>query len=188
MTRRKSLRMGILSVFLCMAPVCHATAQTLLPNFYVVDHDRLMNESVAAQKVRADIEKKRQAFQAELDQQERLLRQEEEDLTKRERELTEQEFSKRRMEFTKKVSKVHEKVAERRAQLEHAIQEARTQIIDEIADIVAEFCEKRGVQAVFPKAAVVYAKASLDVTEEVLKRLNTQLPEVHINFNKQIKE
>ncbi len=188
MTRRKSLKRGILSVFLCMASVCPATSQTPPPNFYVVDHDRLMNESVAAQKVRADIEKKRQAFQAELDQQERLLRQEEEDLTKRERELTEQEFSKRRMEFTKKVSKVHEKVAERRAQLEHAIQEARTQIIDEIADIVAELCEQRGVQAVFPKAAVVYAKASLDVTEEVLKRLNTQLSEVKINFTKQGQE
>ncbi|MFN7365100.1 MAG: OmpH family outer membrane protein [Alphaproteobacteria bacterium] len=154
----------------------------------MVDHDRLMNESVAAQKVRSDIEKKRQAFQAELDQQERLLRQEEEDLTKRERELTEQEFSKRRMEFTKKVSKIHEKVAERRAQLEHAIQEARTQIIDEIADIVAELCEKRGVQAVFPKAAVVYAKSNLDVTEEVLKRLNAQLSEVKINFTKQGQE
>lgn len=152
--------------------------------FLVVDHDRLMAESTAAEKVRKDIEKKRQSFQDELAGHEQGLRQEAEDLKRDQSTLSEDAFTQKRLAFEKKVSKVHEKVADRRAQLEQAIQDARVAIIEKISDIVEKVCQERSVDAVMPKAGLVYSRDALEVTTEVLSRLNAQLPEVKINFKK----
>lgn len=156
--------------------------------FLVVDHDRLMAESTAAEKVRKDIEKKRQSFQDELAKHEQDLRQEAEDLKRDQGSLSEDAFTQKRMTFEKKVSKIHEKVADRRAQLEQAIQDARIAIIEKISGIVEQLCKERSVDAVMPKAGLVYARDALEVTTEVLNRLNTQLPEVKINFKKNKQE
>lgn len=159
-------------------------AQECGRTFLVVDHDRLMAESTAAEKVRKDIEKKRQSFQDELAKHEQDLRQEADDLKHTQGTLSEDAFTQKRMAFEKKVSKIHEKVADRRAQLEQAIQDARIVIIEKISSIVEQLCKERGIDAVVPKAGLVYARDRLEVTTEVLNRLNAQLPEVKIHFKK----
>ena len=153
-------------------------------SFLVVDHDRLMAEAQAAEKVRRDIESKRQNFQAELDAHEKSLRQEEEVLKGQETTLDEKEFTKRRLDFTKRVNMVHEKVSQRRQELEQGIQDARLQLVEKITEIVGQIAKEQRADVVLPKAGLVFSRPSLDVTDEVLKRLNALLPEVKIVYKK----
>ncbi|MCA0369900.1 MAG: OmpH family outer membrane protein [Proteobacteria bacterium] len=168
----------------CMM-ACLSSGEVGASSFLVVDHDRMMAESQAAEKVKREIEEKRKQFQAELDNFEKGLRQEEESLKAQETQLSEQVFTQKRLAFSGRVNMVHEKVSQRRAELEQAIQEARVQIVDKISDIVAQIAKEQRADVVLPKAGLVFSRPSLDVTDEALKRLNTQLPEVKITFKKQ---
>lgn len=146
----------------------------------VLDQERVLFESQAAQDVRAQIESQRAAFQKEIDQQEKALRQEEDALKTAQPTLSEEAFLERRTAFETRVGEVHKKVALRRAQLEHAFHKAREEIVGAMNKIVAQLSQETGTTLVLPKGAVLYALDSLDITQEVLSKLNHTLPTIKI--------
>ena len=147
-------------------------------HYGVVDHDRIMYEADAAKKSREEIEKRRLEFQEEIDRHEKELRVQEDALKKAEKSLSAKEFDQKRSDFSTKVAKVHEKVAGRRVELEHLFNDARSQLMDFIVKIVTALAHEKRLSAVFPKGALIYVNDELDMTQEVLKRINEQLPQI----------
>lgn len=148
--------------------------------FVVIDQEHILFECQAAQKARSFIESQRLSFQSEIDEQERKLRLEEETLEKEQRDLSEKEFLVKRQAFENRVAEVHKKVALRRSQLEKVFNKARETILLNMNEIVSRLSKERGASIVLPKGVVLYAGPGLDMTPEVLDKLNQLLPEVDV--------
>ena len=156
-------------------------------NLAIFDHDHIMQVSAAACQARQDIEQKRTEFQKELDHYEQTLRDLEHQLVELQKTLPIELFNKNRENFEARVAETHKIVAERRAQLEESFNSAREMIKEATLKIVTEIAQQQGYQIVFPKSIIFYhSSQALDITQDVLKKLNTTLPRISLNLiNKQ---
>ena len=71
---------------------------------------------------------------------------------------------------------------ERRRLLEQATTLSMGKVRSVLLGIVTEISHRRGAQAVLVKQQVLWAENSLDITDQVLERLNTQMPELPVNI------
>ena len=60
--------------------------------------------------------------------------------------------------------------------------DAQRTIIGAINEIISDLARDKGLDLVLQRPAVFYAGPDLDVTQEVLSRLNRKLPSVTVNI------
>ena len=81
------------------------------------------------------------------------------------------------------LAKAQQEAKQKEAQLNKAFSEALTQIQEKVTEIVAEIAKEKNFQLAIPKAQALYAADGLEITDDVLKRLDQKLPELRVNFN-----
>jgi len=151
-------------------------------NVVIVDIKKIVNESVAAKKIATKIEKKRKKFQEEVSEEEEKLHEEEQELAKQRNVLAKEVFQERAAEFKKKLVAAQRMVQSRRSQLENAYVKALEIVKDNTLEIIEEMAEDRNFNVAIPKSQLLYADKNLDISEEVLKKLNDNLPDVDVEI------
>lgn len=144
----------------------------------VIDLNRLFAESKAAQALQKAVEDHGAKFQAEIEKQEATLHEAENKLAAEQSKLKPEEFAKKRADFETQVAGVQEKVADKRMQLEQALEKAKAKVEQTIGSIVTALAEKKGLTLVMPRGATLFRAESLEMTDEVLKQLDEKLPSV----------
>ncbi|MDP2816027.1 MAG: OmpH family outer membrane protein, partial [Rectinemataceae bacterium] len=142
----------------------------------VVDIQAIMKDASAAQDVRNQIDKKKNDFQTEITKKEEELRQEDKKLAEQRNVLSKEAFEKKADAFKNKVNDVQREVQSRRAQLETAYGEALAKLQENVLEIVAEIGKEKGFLVAVPTSQILYAKDGLNITQEVLEKLNKKLP------------
>jgi outer membrane protein len=150
--------------------------------FAILDHDYVMEKADAARQAHQEIDARRAAFQADLEKEEQKLRIMEANLVESQQTLSEEEYAQKRQEWEAIVAETHKTVSDRRIQLENLHNHAREVIVEAILKIVAEVSRERGYDVVLPRSMVFYAEESYDITDEILARLNKELPLVSLDL------
>lgn len=148
----------------------------------VVNIPKIMRDSKAANSVREQLKNKQKAFQSELDAKEKALLQEDQDLAKQRNTLSQEAFEQKVAAFRKKAMGVRQEIQEKRAQLDKGFEGALTKIQDTTLTIVKEVASEKSLKLVVSSSTVLYADSTMDITNEVLNRLNTKLPNVSVSF------
>jgi Skp family chaperone for outer membrane proteins len=146
----------------------------------VLDVNLLLRDSSAAKAVRDQIEKQRNAYQADLVQQENKLREIDKQLAQQRASLSEQEFNKRRDDLNKQIDALRAESDKRKQQLEKAFNTGMQQVTKVLEGVLAEIAKARGLTLVINKAMVPLSANDLDITQEALKMLNAKLPTVNV--------
>jgi len=173
---KKLLLALIASLCLTAAP---ALADTTLA---VVNIAKIMHESKAATSVRDQIQAKQKSFQTELDSKEKELVAENQALAKQKDTVSKDAFNQKVKDFNDKAATAQRQVQDKKMQLEKAIAGAQDEILKNAADIVKDLATERKITLVVSSAQVLYGDPSLDLTDEVLKRLDAKLPNVTVKF------
>lgn len=142
----------------------------------------IMQKSTAAQSIKEQLEAKQKTFQAEMSKKEAQFNSEEKELRKQQSVLSAEAFEKKVKAFKTKESAAQKDVQAKRAELDNAFSTSLSQIQKAVYDIVAEMAKEKGYIAVIPTTQLLWADPSLDVTKEVLDKLNTTLPKVTVTF------
>ena len=71
-------------------------------------------------------------------------------------------------------------VQERRRELDSASAVALKQVQDALIEVVTSIAEERGFNLVLPSSEVLFFARKIDLTEEVLTKLNDRLPDVQV--------
>lgn len=148
----------------------------------VVNTQKIMQESKAAQSVRAQLQAKQKAFQSELDAKEKQLLAEDQALVKQRGTMEQAAFEQKVKDFRSKAATAQREVQAKRLQVDKALESALKDIQNTVIAIVKEVAAEKKVDAVMSSAAVLYAEPALDITGEVLDRLNKKLPNVSVKF------
>lgn len=179
---RRGLALAIaLAVAVIAAPPAHAQSGPLPPaTAAVIDYQRVMSEAKAARSIRAQVEARHVAYQEQIAAEEQRLLEEDSELARQRSVLSTEAFSERRKAFEADVTKVQRFVQERRQQLDDVSAMALGEVREAVIRVVGELADERGFNLVLPSAGVLLFSPQLDITDEVLARLDASLPDVQV--------
>lgn len=176
---KKLLVSALALVSLAAAP---ALAQTATPAIGVVNVAKIMQESKAATSVRSQLQSKQKSFQGELDSKEKELLAQDQGLVKEKDKTPKEEFDKKVAAFREKAAGAQREVAQKKAQLDKAFAAALEEVQKNVLDVTKQVASEKKLTLVVSSAQVLYGDPSLDITDEVLKRLDSKLPSVSVKF------
>jgi outer membrane protein len=161
-------------------PTLPATAPNL--TVMVVDVQALLQNSKAAKMVRGQIEQKRNEYTKEISHQEETLRAERDALQRQQATLSPDALNQKGRDFQQKVNDLERNVQGKRQALEKSNGEALSKIQEEMLKIIADIAKQRKSNLVFQRADLVLFDQAFDVTDEVLQKLDEQMPALTVNF------
>ena len=169
------------AVLAAAAAVGEARAQQLPPTVAaVIDYQRIIRESAAARSISEQIEARRKAYQEEISKEEQRLHEADKAFAKQRSLLTPEAFAEKRREFEEEVAVVQRLVQERRRALDSASAEAFDQVKGALIEVVTSIAEERGFNLVLPSSEVLFFSRRIDLTDEVLGKLDARLPDVPV--------
>jgi len=156
------------------------TAQNL--TVMVVDVQALLQNSKAAKMVRSQIEQKRGEYTKDISHQEESLRAERDALQRQQASLSPEVLNQKGRDFQQKVNDLERNVQGKRQALEKSNGDALQKIQEEMLKIIADIAKQRKSNLVFQRTDLVLFDQAFDVTDEVLQKLDEQLPTLSVNF------
>jgi outer membrane protein len=148
----------------------------------VVDVQALLQNSKAAKMVRGQIEQKRNEYTKEISHQEETLRAERDALQRQQASLSADVLNQKGRDFQQKVNDLERSVQGKRQALEKSNGDALSKIQEEMLKIIADIAKQRKANLVFQRADLVLFDQNFDVTDEVLQKLDEQMPALTVNF------
>lgn len=161
-----------------------ATAQDELPSIGVVDVQMILRNSKASKSVRPQIEKLRKDYQASVREREAELRKASQELQRQRAVLSPQAFAKRRGAYEEQARKAQIDFQNRKRRLDDAYSTAMRAVHRSMVIAAAKIAEERDFDVVLPKSIVLLADQKLDITAEVLRRVDETLPSLAVSVKK----
>jgi Skp family chaperone for outer membrane proteins len=132
--------------------------------------------------VRQQIEQKRAEYAKEISHQEEVLRQERDTLQRQQASLSAEALNQKGRDFQQKVNELDRGVQAKRQALERSNADALEKIQEAMLKIITEISKDRKANLVFQRSELVLFDQGFDVTDEVLQKLDEQLPTLTVNF------
>ena len=166
-------------------PPAAATTPAPLPqnlSIMVVDVQALLQNSKAAKMVRQQIEAKRADYAKEISHQEETLRQERDALQRQQSTLSSEQLNAKGREFQAKVNELDRDVQAKRQALERSNADALQKIQEVMVKIITDIAKDRKANLVFQRTDLVLFDQGFDVTDQVLQKLDEQMPTMNVTF------
>ena len=152
------------------------------PVIAVLDVQQVLRRAVAAKRIRKVMEVRRKKFEEEISEERLQLQGEENQFRKQSTILSPEAMSNKRRVLENKVSDLRRKAEQKRGILNRAFNGATRELRQEIAKVLADLMKERNITITLARKAVLVFDQRLNVTEEVLMRLDKNLPNVKIEF------
>lgn len=144
----------------------------------IVDMKAVRQKSTAVTSIREQITKYRAGFQTQIQQEEEQLRSANQELARQRSILSAEAFAEERKKFEARLAEVQRLVQTRRQELDQLRDAAMADVQSTLNTVIAEIANERGVVLVLQRAQTVLAARPLEITTEVVERLNQKLPNV----------
>lgn len=176
----------IFLVLIAVSKIANAEGQ-YTAKIAVVDIESVLENSLAINNIKKSINALSQNIQTDISQQEKDLRIREQELLELKTTLTEEKFEVLVTKFNKNVSNTKRSIQSRKSALEQAHLQAIEEVNKKIMFIIGEIAKEHGIDVVLPSSQVLYVTNELNLTFEVISKLNDSLKEVQINYKKFLK-
>ncbi|MFC4351491.1 OmpH family outer membrane protein [Fodinicurvata halophila] len=188
MTLGKSFLTGLaasaFSLLVIIGSATQVTAQDAppTPSILVVDLQQVMRESVAMKGLREEAEAKRSEMEQKLQEQEQSLREEDEALSRQRTVLSSDAFEEKRSQLEQKFGQFQSEANTEMGRLDEAYSEAVGEVEYTVVKISDAIASERGANMVIPKSTLLLVHDDFEITDEVISRLNEQMPSVSMSL------
>ncbi len=146
----------------------------------VIDMKVVRQQSSAMQAIREQISALRSSFQTEVQAEEESLRTANQELARQRSILGAEAFAEERRKFESRLADVQRNVQKRRQDLEQARDAAASEVQGVLNQIIAEIATERSIGLILPREQTIYVIKNLEITSEIINRLNTAMPSVTV--------
>lgn len=174
----KTLYTLLFATAIVLAPAAQAEGVSIA----IVNVQKIMHDAAAAKSASDQLEKKQKSYQDELKKKDDALQKEEQELTKQKNVLSKEAFEEKTRAFRGKVTDIQKEVQSKKALLDNAYARALADIQKAVTDIIADMAKEKGFTLAIPTSQLLYAENKLDISDEVLSRLNKKLPKLDVKF------
>ena len=175
-------RLPLLTFIALAAFAAPSFAEDAKTDIAVVNIQQVMKDSTAAKSVREQLEAKQKAFQSEITKKEESLQNEDKELAKQQKVLSKEAFAEKAKAFRAKATEVQKEVQSKKALLDAAFERSLGDIQKSVNEVIAELAKEKGFKLAVPTSQILYSDSDMDISAEVLKRLNKKLPKVDVKF------
>lgn len=177
------MRSGLVSLFVLCALWLGAglPARAEAPvSVAVVDVRALLAKSEAGKSLQAQLDRRRESFQKDFAETEKRLQKTGQEIAGQRSSLSVADFEKKKKAFEEDVAKSKKRLEDRKQSLDKAFIESVNQIRAKIVSLSTDLARERGYRLVVSRENVIVVDKGLDVTEEVLARMNKALPDLKL--------
>jgi len=144
----------------------------------IIDLQHILQGSTAWQGVNADRQRFLDDYNKQTAEEEQALREEQRGLAIQPNQAPTPELQQKARAFREKVAAFEQKVADRRRNLERALSIAMSEVQQMISVVADEVATERGVNLVLYRSQVPLFDSRMNMTDDVLARLNDRLASV----------
>ena len=148
----------------------------------ILDVEKIVKESVAMRDIQNKITKKQDEYQKEVTKKQDELESEQKRIEGKRNVLSKEAFEKETKSFEKKIDDLKTFVDKKQNSLKKASMDSMGKINDKIKDIIADLAKEKDFEVIVPSSQTLYYKDALDISDEVLKRLNKKITKADVKF------
>lgn len=159
-------------------------------NIAVVDVEKILVDSKAAQSVKKQVDEKRNDFLADVEKTEKGLRDQQQEIQKTAAALPKEELSTNKdlaakaKQFDEKRAAEKGRLQTKKEKLDQAYSEAMGKLTKAIYDVCQGIADERKLDMIITRQNIIIGNKSLDITAEVLTQLDTKLPTLALDVKK----
>lgn len=148
----------------------------------VLDVEKIVKESAAMRDIQSKVSKKQDEYQKEVTKKQKDLEAEQKKLESKKNLLAKEAFEKEMKTFEGKIENLKAFVDKRQNSLKKASVDSMSKVNDKIKDIIAELSKEKDLDMIVPTSQTLFYKDEMDVSAEVLKRLNKKITKADVKF------
>jgi outer membrane protein len=148
----------------------------------VLDVEKIVKESSAMRDIQNKISKKQDEYQKEVTKKQNELEADQKRIEGKKNVLSKDALEKETKSFEKKIDDLKTFVDKKQNSLKKASLDSMGKVNDKIKEIIADISKEKSLDAIIPASQTLYYKDELDVSDEVLKRLNKKITKVDVKF------
>ena len=92
-------------------------------------------------------------------------------------------FEVKAQDYEKKLQNYQVEKQNKLRNLEGVLQKARNEILENVKPILEELSKELGVTVILEKNSVLLSATNMDITDEVIKKLNKELPKIKVSLD-----
>jgi Skp family chaperone for outer membrane proteins len=152
------------------------------PTIAVVDIQRVLHESAAGRSIQSQLDAEQRKFRDQVSRYEEELKNGENELKRQRAIMAPDQFNEQAQALQRRQADAQRFVQDRQEALQRGESEAVNVVGDNLRDIVQQFAGERHIGMVLRKELVIsMADKNMDITDEVIQRLNAKLPSVTVS-------
>jgi Skp family chaperone for outer membrane proteins len=163
---------------LMIAAVMARAQEIATPVIVIVDVQQILRDSSVAKNIQTQMDQRTERYTKEVSAQENELRRTQDELERQRTVLSPDAFNTKMRDFQQRYDALDHGVQATRQALQQAYNDAMTRVENTALQIIADLATERKANLVVTKAAVLFTAQGLDITQEVIKRLDAKLPMV----------
>jgi len=148
---------------------------------YYLDFKFILNESIAGKKAQKDLKNKLESGLKELNKTEQNLQSDEKKIIAQKKIISEEEYKKKVKELRQKVINLQKNKKNLLDTVAKQRSKARSELLKNLNPVIKDYMEEKKIRYVMDKKSLILADESLDITQEIIKKLNDKIKSVKLN-------
>ena len=148
---------------------------------YYLDFKFILNESIAGKKAQKDLKNKLENGLKELNKIEQNLQSDEKKIIAQKKIISEEEYKKKVKELRKKVINLQKNKKNLLDTVAKQRSKARSELLKNLNPVIKDYMEEKKIRYVMDKKSLILADESLDITQDIIKKLNDKIKSVKLN-------
>ncbi len=148
---------------------------------FYLDFKFILNESIAGKKAQKDLKNKLENGLSEISKKEKNLQSEEKKIIAQKKLISEDEYKKKVVELRKKVIDVQKSKKNLLDTVAKQRSKARVELLKNLNPVIKTYMEEKKIRYVMDKKSLILADENLDITQDIIKRLNAKIKSVKLN-------
>ena len=149
----------------------------------IVDLNLILSDSKAAKGATKDFEKIQKDTESEIVESDKSMLEERNKLIEQQSVIAPEAFEVKAQDYEKKLQNYQSEKQNKLRKLENVLQTARNEILENVKPILEELSQELGVTVILEKNSVLLSATNMDITDEVIKKLNKQLPKIKVSLD-----
>ena len=146
-----------------------------------VDFKYVLNESKAGKEAQAYLKKKLDNGVKSLKNKEKTIQDEEKNIIKQKKVISAEEYKKKVNDLRNKVNSLQKERNTLLSEVSKQRSKAKTELLKNLNPIIQEYMKEKNIRMVLDKKSILLADENLDITQDIIKRLNSKLKSIKLN-------
>jgi Skp family chaperone for outer membrane proteins len=149
----------------------------------IVDLNLILSDSKAAKNATKQFEVIQKKTEDEIIASDKKMLEERNKLIEQQSIIAPEAFELKAKDYENKLQNYQVEKQNKLRKLEGVLQKARNQILENVKPILEELSKELGVTVILEKNSVLLSATNMDITDNVIKKLNKELPKIKVSLD-----